>query len=107
MRMEYNLRARCTTLGLLVRDVCGRGIIAIGAALPGLAAAQDFGEGKPGALFKQAPVPKAAEAAAQDSDMILGLIHANTLFFIVAGLGAVFWFLFGGGRKAKLGRTGH
>lgn len=107
MRGVCNLRARSVALGLLVRDAYGLAIIAVGTALPVLAAAQDFGEGKPGAQFKMAPKAVEAEAAAQDSDMILGLVHANTLFFVVAGVGAVLWFLFGGGRKAKVGRTGH
>ena len=61
------------------------------------------------ASFKQ--VPGASEdgggAGGNDSDMILGLIHANTLFFIALGVFCVFWFLFGGGRKAQVGRKGH
>ena len=63
------------------------------------------------ASFKQ--VPGASEdggaggAGGDDPDMILGLIHMNTLFFIVLGVFCVFWFLFGGGRKANIGRKGH
>jgi hypothetical protein len=108
MRAVCNLCAKPRTLGLLVRDAYALTVIAVGTVLPMLAAAQDFGEGKPGPQFKQAPLQKGAEAAAaaQDADMILGLVHANTLFFIVAGVGAVFWFLFGGGRKARVGRSG-
>jgi hypothetical protein len=47
------------------------------------------------------PDPEAAEAAAQAPDMILG-IEANTIFFVAAGVVAVFWFGFSGGRKAKI-----
>lgn len=63
-------------------------------AAPGLAST---------AQFKQAPgVPE------KDGEpvVILGLIHANTLLFIALGVFGVFWFLFGGGRKAKIGRRG-
>lgn len=47
------------------------------------------------------PDPEAAEAAAQAPDMIFG-IEANTIFFVAAGVVAVFWFGFSGGRKAKI-----
>lgn len=60
------------------------------------------------AQFKQAPGVEKAEAGAEAGDgMILGLIHENTLFFIALAVFCVFWFLFGGGRKAKVGRSGH
>lgn len=60
------------------------------------------------AIFKQAPgVDKEGEAASTGPDTILGLIHVNTAFFIAIGILAVAWFLFGGGRKAKLGRKAH
>lgn len=49
----------------------------------------------------KAPDPEAVEAAAQAPDMILG-IPANTIFFVAAGVVAVFWFGFSGGRKAKI-----
>lgn len=54
--------------------------------------------------FKSAP--KAAEdgGAAEGPDTILGLIHVNTAFFIAIGVIALYWFLFGGGRKPKIGR---
>lgn len=57
------------------------------------------------ANFKR--VPGTEEAKESDPDMILGLVHTNTAFFIAVGVIAVFWFLFGGGRKAKVGRKGH
>ena len=71
---------------------------ALGVALlaPGLARA---------ASFKQAPGIEKPEES--DSDMILGVVHANTRFFVALGVFAVFWFLLGGGRKAKVGRKGH
>ena len=49
----------------------------------------------------KAPDAEAAEAGAQAPDMILG-IEANTIFFVAAGMVAVFWFGFSGGRKAKI-----
>ncbi len=57
--------------------------------------------------FKSAP--KAAEeggggGAADGPDTILGLVHVNTAFFIAIGVIAAYWFLFGGGRKANIGR---
>lgn len=57
------------------------------------------------AQFKAAP--KVAEEESAGPDTILGLIHVNTAFFIAVGIFAAFWFLFGGGRKAKLGRKDH
>ena len=57
------------------------------------------------AEFKSVP-GAAEEGGGEDPDMILGLIHANTLFFIALGVFAVFWFLFGGGRRANIGRKG-
>lgn len=54
------------------------------------------------ASFKQAP--QVAEAADDGPDTILGLIHINTAFFIVVGVIGFFWFIFGGGRKANIGR---
>lgn len=56
--------------------------------------------------FKSAP--EAAEegggGGAETPDTILGLIHVNTAFFIAIGVIAAYWFLFGGGRKPKIGR---
>jgi hypothetical protein len=56
--------------------------------------------------FKTAP--KSAEAEAEAAgvgvpDVILG-VEANTLFFIAAGVVALFWFTLGGGRKPKISR---
>ena len=94
-----------------VRETAGRGLPAFGRVRRVLAGAAALGA-IPGmawaASFKQ--VPGASEdggGAGEDPDMILGLIHANTLFFIVLGVFCVFWFLFGGGRKAQIGRKGH
>ena len=58
--------------------------------------------------FKEAPKSAEVEAqaaAAADSapTMILG-IEANTIFFIAAGVAALFWFTLGGGRKPKVSR---
>ena len=56
--------------------------------------------------FKAAPKPPDAEdaaAASQGLDQIMG-VHINTLFFVVAGLIAVYWFTMGGGRKPKVSR---
>ena len=56
--------------------------------------------------FKAAPKPpdpEDAEAAADGLDYIMG-VHINTLFFVVAGLIAVYWFTMGGGRKPKVSR---
>ena len=57
------------------------------------------------ARFKKAP--NVGEEESTGPDTILGLIHVNTAFFIVLGIVAAFWFLFGGGRKANLGRKDH
>jgi hypothetical protein len=57
------------------------------------------------AQFKEAPgLPEEGKAG---DGMILGVIHENTLFFVALGVFGVFWFLLGGGRKAKIGRKGH
>lgn len=57
------------------------------------------------AAFKQAPqAQQVAEATNDGPDTILGLIHVNTAFFIAVGVIGFFWFLFGGGRKANIGR---
>ena len=65
--------------------------------------AQGFGGGSSGASFKAAP--KAAEAEEQGPETILGIIEVNTAFFIAVGVIAFFWFVFGGGRKAKVGNA--
>lgn len=69
------------------------------------ALAQGFGGGGSGASFKAAPRAAEAEAADQGPDTILGIIEINTAFFIAVGVIAFFWFVFGGGRKAKVGNA--
>lgn len=54
--------------------------------------------------FKSAPNADDEGAGAEAPDTILGLIHINTAFFIAIGVIALYWFLFGGGRKPKIGR---
>jgi hypothetical protein len=87
---------------------CAAGVSAfsLGITVAAIAMAQQANAfGKPEKSRFQAapktPDPEAAEAAAQAPDMILG-IEANTIFFVAAGVVAVFWFGFSGGRKAKI-----
>lgn len=68
------------------------------------ASAEGFGSASTG-HFKAAPVPSGAEAEG-GSDLILGMVPANTLFFITAAVIAVFWFTVGGGRRPRVGRRG-
>lgn len=56
------------------------------------------------AIFKSAPNAAEDGGGADGPDTILGLIHINTAFFIAIGVIALYWFLFGGGRKPKVGR---
>ena len=83
---------------------CAAGIStgALGITVAAMAVAQSGGN------FKTAPMPPEAEgeaAAASDGiDMILG-IPVNTIFFIAAGVIALFWFTLGGGRKPKVSRN--
>jgi hypothetical protein len=84
---------------------CGAGIstAALGISVAAMAAAQS------GKNFKAAPKSATveaaeAEAAASAPDMILGF-PVNTLFFVAAGVVAVFWFTLGGGRKPKVTRS--
>jgi len=86
--------------GRLGQCAAGISTTALGIAVAAMAAAQS------GKSFKVAPKSaetEAAEAAAEAAapDMILG-IQVNTIFFIAAGVIAVFWFTLGGGRKAKV-----
>ncbi|HUF87494.1 MAG TPA: hypothetical protein VMM59_08935 [Thermohalobaculum sp.] len=73
---------------------------ALGAALlvPGTAWA---------AAFKQAPGADKESGGTGGPDTILGLVDINTAFFIAVGVVAFFWFLFGGGRRAKLRGKDH
>ena len=66
------------------------------------ALAQGFGQA-PAGRFKAAPVPAGVEADG-GSELILGMVPANTLFFITAAVIAVFWFTVGGGRRPRVGR---
>jgi len=86
----------------LARWAAGAAAAAFCLTVAAMAAAQGTGGQRSGAAFKQAP--KSVEAEAQGVDMILG-IPANTIFFVAAGVIAIFWFTVGGGRRAKnLGR---
>lgn len=75
----------------------------------GVAAAQGFGQipGEAAASrFKAAPVAASVQEA-EAGDLILGMVPADTLFFITAAVIAVFWFTVGGGRKPRIGRSSH
>jgi len=87
----------------LGRCAAGISTCALGVSVAAMAMAQS------GKTFKAAPMPAEAEAeaAAAESampDVILG-IPVNTIFFVAAGVIALFWFTFGGGRKAKVTRN--
>lgn len=58
------------------------------------------------ASFKPAPQPaeEGGTVQSQGPDTILGLVHINTAVFIAVGAIALYWFVFGGGRKAKFDR---
>ena len=75
---------------------------ALGITVAAMAAAQTGGK------FKAAPKAPEAEgdtaaAASEIPDVIFG-IPVNTMFFVAAGVVAVFWFTLGGGRKPKVSR---
>ena len=74
---------------------------ALGIAVASMVTAQNVYGQTGGGRFQAAP--KAPEAEAAASDMILGF-PVNTLFFVAAGVIAVFWFTLGGGRKPKVTR---
>jgi hypothetical protein len=89
--------------GQLGQCAAGISTTALGITVATMAAAQSR------AKFQAAPkspeVEAAeAEAAAAAPDFILG-IQVNTIFFIAAGVIAVFWFTLGGGRKPKVTRN--
>ncbi len=88
-------RVRMLPTGWLAHWILGL-VMSVGLTAPGLAWTAEFKK-----------VPGGPEGGGEDPDMILGLIHANTLFFVALAVFGVFWFLFGGGRKAKIGRKGH
>jgi len=88
--------------GRLGQCAVGISTAALAISVAAMAAAQS---GKTFKTAPKAPESEAEIAAASDSaDMILGF-PANTLFFIAAGVVAVFWFTLGGGRKPKVTRT--
>ncbi len=97
--------------GRLGRCAAGISTCALGITVAVMAAAQKqniFEESTKPQFYeapKSAEVEAAeAEAAAAAPDMILG-IPVNTLFFVAAGVIALFWFTLGGGRKPKVTRT--
>ncbi len=77
--------------GRLGRCAAGISAAALGITVAAMAAAQTGGS------FQAAPLPAEAEAAAEGTDAILG-VPVNTLFFVAAGVIALFWFTLGGGR---------
>ncbi|MFQ5565987.1 MAG: hypothetical protein ACE5EU_06465 [Paracoccaceae bacterium] len=91
----------------LGRYVAGISTTALGISVAAMAAAQmqNIYEEPTKGRFQAVPKSSDAdpEAAAAATDMILG-IPVNTIFFVAAGGIAVFWFTFGGGRKAKVSR---
>ena len=84
--------------GRLGQCAAGISTIALGLTVAAMAAAQS------GKTFKVAPKSAEAEAAAEASDMILG-VPVNTIFFVAVGVIAVLWFTLGGGRKPKVTRN--
>jgi hypothetical protein len=86
--------------GRLGRCAAGISTFALGITVAAMTVAHAGGN------FKAAPKSAEAEAAeaAAASDMILG-IPVNTIFFVAAGVVAVLWFTFGGGRKPKVTRN--
>ena len=89
------------------RCVAGVSTCTLGLAVATMARAQNLFQQPEESRFKAAPkapdaeVAGTAEAAAEGADLILG-VPANTIFFVAAGVIAVYWFVFGGGRKAKV-----
>ncbi len=83
--------------GRLGQCAAGISTIALGLTVAAMAAAQS------GKNFKMAPKSVETEAASEASDMILG-VSVNTMFFVAAGVIALFWFTLGGGRKPKVTR---
>ncbi len=97
--------------GRLGRCVAGISTCALGITVAAMAAArqQNIFEESTKPQFSEAPKSAEAEAAdaaaaAAASDMILG-VHVNTIFFVAAGMMALFWFTLGGGRKSKVTRN--
>ena len=77
------------------RCVAGAASLALGLGFLGAARA---------AQFQKAPGTENAEEGGGIPDTIFGIVHVNTAFFIAVGVFAFFWFVFGGGRKPKVGR---
>lgn len=91
-------RAVCGVRRLAVRCAAGASTFVLGITVMVMSEAQA------GKTFKAAPRSAEAEAeAAGAPDMIMGF-EFNTLFFIAAGVLALFWFTLGGGRKPKISR---
>jgi len=91
--------------GRLGQCAAGISTTALGITVAAMAAAQSGGNFKAAPKSAEAAAAEAEAAAASDSiDMIFG-IPVNTLFFVAAGVIAVFWFTLGGGRKPKVSRN--
>jgi len=88
--------------GRLGRCAAGISTCALGITVAAMAVAQQQNSYEtPKKEQFQAPPDADPDAAA---DMILG-VPVNTIFFVAAGLIALFWFTLGGGRKPKVGRN--
>ena len=89
--------------GRLGQCAVGISTTALGIAVAAMAMAQS---GKSFKMAPKSPEAEAAEAAAAAGtpDMILG-VPVNTIFFVAAGVIALFWFTLGGGRKPKISRN--
>ena len=88
--------------GRLGRCAAGISTFTLGISVAVMAAAQQGSSGVPKKdQFELAP--RAPEPEAEMIEQIFG-IPVNTLFFIAAGVIAVFWFTLGGGRKPKVTR---
>jgi hypothetical protein len=89
--------------GRLGQCAAGISTAALGITVAAMAMAQSR------AGFQTAPKSAEAEAAEAEAasampDAILG-IPVNTMFFVAAGVIALFWFTLGGGRKPKVSRN--
>ena len=97
MRKGSNMTGRAAGLRQLRHWAGGTAGFLVGAAVLGAAEA---------ANFKSAPKADESGGGGGGPDTILGIVHINTAFFIAVGVIAFVWFLFGGGRKPKVGRKG-
>jgi hypothetical protein len=97
--------------GRVGRCATGISTCALGITVAAMAAAQQQNIFEAPSKGRFQAAPKSAEAEAAEAaaaagmpDVILG-IPVNTMFFVAAGVVAVFWFTLGGGRKPKVSRN--